>query len=500
VTLRVLCASVVNEFMLTVHLRINDAETGQPTPVRLRITGPDGTVYAPLGMPAYFPVGTNEAVGGQVRIDKENWWYVSGSFEIKLPSEVPLRIRATKGPEYTPLDETVTLGPGKLSLRLTISRWAKWEDWLSGDSRCHFLPPHAALLEAAGEGLDVVNVLIKQHPAFSHDGHLYPMAEMLTAFSGQEAALECEDVSVVVNTLNAHPSLGRVGLLNSHRVIFPLSFGGEEPDDWSLCDWCDQCHRKKGLTVWTDPFQSMSGVLGGEALVAALLGKIDAIEVDPKPRPQPFLPWYYRLLNAGIKLPLVGGSAKDSNGMPLGAMRTYAKVTEPGHRGWVEGVRAGRTFVTNGPLLSFAVSESLPGEALTVNDPVKMVATAESNEPFERFEIVSNGAVLATWVQTRQDDGRYFIRVEMEGIPQESGWVAARAVGSQAFAHTSPVYLDVPGVPNPQRAASLPMLKKCMEETKQWIEDYGRFTELKRRTHLLELCAKAQEKLGEPEA
>jgi hypothetical protein len=491
---------VVNGLMLTVHLRINDTATGQPTPVRLRITDSDGRAYAPLGMPDVFPVGVNEAVGGQVRIEKENWWYVSGSFEIKLPAEVPLRIRATKGPEYVPLDETVTLGPGKLSLRLAITRWAKREGWLSGDSRCHFLLPHAALLEAAGEGLNVVNVLVKQHPAFSHDGHLYPMAEMLASFSGQDAALEHDGVSVVVNTLNAHSSLGRVGLLNSHRIVFPLSFGGEEPDDWSLCDWCDQCHRKKGLTVWTDPFQSMSGVLGGEALVAALLGKIDAIEVDPKPRPQPFLPWYYRLLNAGIKLPLVGGSAKDSNGMPLGGMRTYVKVSEPGHRGWIEGVRAGRTFVTNGPLLSFAVNEALPGETVTVNGHVKMVATAESNESFERLEIVSNGAVLATGLAVRQDNGRYFVRVELEGTPPESGWVAARVVGSQAFAHSSPVYVDVPGVPNPQRGSSLPPIRKCVEETMRWIEDQGRFTELKRRTHLLELCLKAMEKLNEPEA
>ena len=27
----------------TVHVRVNDAATGQPTPVRIRFTGPDGT-------------------------------------------------------------------------------------------------------------------------------------------------------------------------------------------------------------------------------------------------------------------------------------------------------------------------------------------------------------------------------------------------------------------------------------------------------------------------
>jgi hypothetical protein len=40
---------------LTVHLRVNDAATGQPTPVRLRISGPDGQTFAPLGRLTRFP-------------------------------------------------------------------------------------------------------------------------------------------------------------------------------------------------------------------------------------------------------------------------------------------------------------------------------------------------------------------------------------------------------------------------------------------------------------
>ena len=255
---------------------------------------------------------------------------------------------------------------------------------------------------------------------------------------------------------------------------------------WSMCDWCDQCHRKKGLTVWVDPFQPSSGILGGESLVAAILGKIDAIEVDPKPRSQPFLPWYYRMLNAGLKLPLVGGSAKESNGVPLGAMRTYAKTTESGHRGWVEGVRVGRTYVTNGPILSLTVNEAGPGETLVVNRPLILNARAESISAFDRLELLSNGQVIATGLPIQKNDGRYFIHVEFDQLPQESGWVAARVVGSTsqpAFAHTSSIYLDMSGVPNSSRLAQLPLLRKSVEETMRWIEEHGCFTEKKRRTH-----------------
>src|SRR4029079_9144236 len=138
--------------------------------------------------------------------------------------------------------------------------------------------------------LDVVNLLACVQPLPSLDGTAYPTAPNLTAFSGQAAALEAHGRLVAVNTLNAHPVLGKVGLLYSHRPVFPLTFGGEEADDWSICDWCDQCHRKKGLAVWSEAFESAAGLLGGEGLVAAILGKIDAIEISARPRKLPLLP------------------------------------------------------------------------------------------------------------------------------------------------------------------------------------------------------------------
>src|SRR5436305_394327 len=74
----------------------------------------------------------------------------------------------------------------------------------------------------------------------------------LLAFSGTRAALEAPGCAVAVNTLNAHPTLGTVGLLNSHRPVYPLRFGAPGADDWSVADWCDQCHRKAGLVTWPD--------------------------------------------------------------------------------------------------------------------------------------------------------------------------------------------------------------------------------------------------------
>lgn len=326
--------------MLTVHLRVNDAATGKPTPVRLRISDAGGRFYPPLSRFAEFPTGRNEAVGGHLMLKGEAWCYIDGACEVPLPSGVPLRVQATKGPEFSPLDETLTLGPGQMALRFSIKRWinSPAKVWYSGDSRCHFLSPHDALLEAAAEGLDVVNLLAVEEP-FGN----FRTAQNLTAFSGQAAAMESHGHMVAVNTLNVHAALGKIGLLYSHRPVFPLA----SHDDRSLCDWCDQCHRKGGLTVWVDAFNEMP--LGGEALIAAILGKIDAIEIiafSP-----PLMEWIDRLWNAGFPIPMIGGSGKDSNAIPLGAMRTYAQLRdgeEFSYKAWIEAVRAGRSYVIDG--------------------------------------------------------------------------------------------------------------------------------------------------------
>ena len=54
---------------------------------------------------------------------------------------------------------------------------------------------------------------------------------------------------------------------------------------------------------------------------------------------------YYRYLKAGYKLPLVGGTDKMSNEVPVGLYRTYARLDgEFTYEAWCSAVRAGRTF------------------------------------------------------------------------------------------------------------------------------------------------------------
>jgi hypothetical protein len=465
--------------MLAVHLRVNDTVTNKPTPVRLAITGPNGEAFAPLGRLAEFACGVGEDVGGHLRLGRASYSYIDGSCEVRLPAGVPLRFRVSKGIQYRPLDQTITLGPGQMAIRLAIDAWiprSGENPWMNGDARAHFLSPHAAQLEAEAEGLDVVNVLAKVHHHLATDGNTHASLPGMVEFTGQSPAFDGEPC-VAVNTFNSHPYLGSLSLLNSHRPIFPLAFG--EPygtDDWSLVDWCNQCHRKKGLVVWANPFQPE----GGEALVAAILGKVDAFELTPSPK-TPVLPWYYHLLNAGVRLPLVGASGKDSNRAALGDLRTMARIgaeTPRTYTSWIEAVRAGQTHVTNGPFVTCQV------------DGGRVSVSAMSDRPFEKLELVADGLSIASVAPTSGVD--FHLAVLDLPIP-EATWFAARCVGTGQFAHTSPIWIG----PERRDPRSVRVLLEQIDRLRDWATTRANFEEDKWRVQLRTHCDMAAGILGD---
>jgi hypothetical protein len=417
----------------TVHVRVNDAATGQPTPARVRFTDAEGNYYAPLGRLSDFPTSRGQHVGGNVRLGMKPWAYVAGAFEINLPPGT-VHVEVHKGPEYRPLQETIQLSPGKLALRLTIERWLDLpaQGWYSGDGRIHYLSPHAALLEAQAEDVHVVNLLASSLDIVN-----------ILAFSGQKPALESPGFLVVVNTLNTHPGHGSLALLNCHRVVYPLTLDGSPGwERWTMADWCGQCHRKNGLVVWSC----------AEQLPESLRDQVDAFEIDHfEDSPFDVLQQWYAFLNAGLKLPLMGSSGKESNASTMGVMRTYAKL-KPGedfqYKTWIEAVRAGRTFVSNGPILFLRVNDQDPGAIIRPEKPsetVRVQAEVQSDLPVQSVEILLNGKVV---VETSKD------RLEIDLPIAKGGWLAARCRGQQQildrptnqllFAHSSPVYVRFP--------------------------------------------------------
>ncbi len=459
-----------------IHIRVNDAATGQPTPVRLRITDAAGTYFAPYGRLTEFATGVNQDVGGNVLIGAKKWAYIDGTCEILLPPG-SLHIEIAKGPEFKPIDEDIQLRLGKMSLRFTIERWSdvRKQGWYSGDTRVHYLSPDAALLEGQAEDVAVVNLLAKVTTIEDASGETQRAIPNILSFSGQAFARHAADCGVAVNTHNVHRELGSLGLLHCHRIVFPLSFDNA---DWALDDWCGQCHRKKGLVVWTDP-------KNGEPLADLILGNVDAFELTSFEDSQfDELLDYYILLDAGLIVPLIGASGKASNYQVLGAMRTYAHVPtdqEFTYSNWIEAVRAGRTFVTNGPLLQFTIDGDVPSNRRQVSSgtqTLRLRAEARSLVPFDQLEVLWSGRPIEA-VQMSSNEGRHAI-IEREFNVEESGWLAVYCKGKtllpswpapqHVFAHTSPVFVQRADRPYQARPDAIQELRAKLDEMLAWAQ------------------------------
>ncbi len=472
-----------------VHIRVNDAATGKPTPVRVRFSTTDGRYLPPLGHPAALSPGGSLPAGGNLRLGDKVYAYIDGTCEIRLPSG-PVQAEISKGCEYRPLVQTVERAPGKLALRFTIERVSNLaaEGWYAGDTHVLGLPPHAAALEGAAEGLHVVNVLARETQV--QDATCCPN---LLEFSGQEPALVRDDCQVFVNTHHVGGALGDLSLLNCHRVVFPLTLGAEGFEKWALLDLCDQCHRKGGLVVWPE----FPGVLG-ERLADLILDAVDAVEwtASPAVREADFgasgLPEWYRLLNCGFRVPLVGGSGKSDNLVPVGAVRTYVQLP-PGepvtYRAWIEAIRAGRTFATRGPLLRLTVDHHGPGGAIPAEPdrglPVR--AEVESVNAFDRLEVVWNGAVVAEAALSA--DGKAAVDWRLK--PAANGWLAARCLGPEGLlAHTSPIYAGAGAATDSPNA--LPLFAH-LQSMLQWIDD--QVSNIEQRDRLRSIMTRARAEL-----
>ena len=65
-------------------------------------------------------------------------------------------------------------------------------------------------------------------------------------------------------------------------------------------------------------------------------------------------------------MPAVGGTDKMQNTQVVGSVRTYVKLEGPlTYKDWIEGIRAGRTFTTTGPMLRFSANGAEVGETIT---------------------------------------------------------------------------------------------------------------------------------------
>jgi hypothetical protein len=157
---------------------------------------------------------------------------------------------------------------------------------------------------------------------------------------------------------------------------------------------------------------------------------------------------YYHILNAGLRLPPSAGSASGVLPNPVGYNRLYVHVDGPlTYPKWWESLRAGRVFVTNGPLLRVRADGQLPGQAFTApagkEIDLELKADLTTRDPVRSFEIIKNGRVERTVSHDEWAKTGTLGRVRF----QESGWFLVRAIAENPqtfrFASTGPYYAEI---------------------------------------------------------
>jgi hypothetical protein len=431
------------------ELRFLD-EGGVPTAARIGVYAADGREVLPGGdaVPirrygetvrqfALRSISAEESGPGE----REAWphpnrWamYVDGTWSADVAAGT-YEIVAAKGPEYRWSRVRVDVPPGaavREDIRLT--RWSDLpsEGWRSGDAHIH-LPRDTAddpavLAVADAEDIGVANLLQMGNlsitafgqPAFGPAGRAAAHGRHLV--SGQE-----------------DPRTGRRG----HTLHLDVAQAVRDPARYFLYHETLERLREGGaITGYAHAGTGWFDELAGLALDVPF-GLVDLIEVAQAGLRTD--PWY-DFLNLGYRLTPVAGSDWPYINA-VGTVRSYVNTgDDEGPDGWFAGLRAGRTFVTDGPLLSLTVDGAGMGDALAAapGDDLTVRATARLNpdiDVLDRMELVVQGDVAIT---APREQGRDAIELE-HTLPVTRGtWVAVRAFGvGRGFAHSAPVYVPV---------------------------------------------------------
>jgi TolB protein len=444
---------------LTVRTRMAAVESAV---ARVRVTDADGH-------PAF-------ASGRQSWLDGQNGVVFTyspdaGALEFEMPAG-EYHVEAAHGFKYQTARWTAPSKAGQatgLLLDLHPVSGPSFDGWYSGDHHFHLnyggqvlLAPEALVSMMRGEDLDVATPLSANlHTRRIDEGYFaWARRELPLIQFGQE--------------VRSH-FLGHTGHIGIRTLYWPWYWGPGYPvyglDDRSNREALQQTRAQGGVNSYVHPVTVRAPWSGKapsgiplELVSDAVLGDVDTIEIACL--------WsdelgtadvWYRLLNIGAPIaPTAGTDAMVDffRTMAIGTTRVYVKVAEPiTLERYLTALKAGRSFVTNGPLLQFTVAGAEPGDIVRTSDAaVPWTLTVASALPYERVEVLVNGEVAwsaegVTEAATQTYSGT------LKAPP--GGWIAARVYGghtswpamdSYPFAHTAPLWFGSVG--STDRAAS----------------------------------------------
>ncbi len=437
---------------------------GRPIAARLSVTDALGRGRFPADAWAHADDGFDRAE----RPFEFTYFHTAGTARLDLEPGRYL-VETTKGYEYARRVDTITVSNGPAARRLVMRRLIDLPaaGWWSGDLHVHMNygghyrnTPRQLRRQAEAEDLHVVeNLIVNKEARIPDIGYFSPKLdpastarvlikhdeEFHTSYWGHTGLLGLRDHFIMPNYA-AYVNTAAASLFPHNSHIFELA-------------------RAQGALVgYVHPFDVIPDFDRGEPTTMALpvdaaLGRLDYLEVVGFSDHFATAAVWYRLLNTGVRLPAGAGTDAMANFAslrgPIGMGRVYAQSGRLEYRAWLDAIRAGRTFVTNGPILQFTLGGRAIGSSIVLakSDTLYATVALRSIVAVDSLQIVGNGRVVHS-IELDEGGQRADARV---AIPvKQSGWYTLRAFAREArhptldlypFATTSPIYVTVAGAP-----------------------------------------------------
>ena len=471
------------------HGTIVDAETNQRINAKVHVLSANGSFIRPADSLLKRGPGTP-------------FFFSDGEFEVSAPRG-RADVLVERGTEYEPARAAVEMpSKGVVDVEIPIRRWyyPQEDNWYPGNTHIHYdekekRPDQRLEVDCSVEGYNVTVVSILDRRQLPYASNRYPVGVM-NEFTTAHHVLDIGEENRH-NAQRTPPNCGGYGhvmFLNIRNLVQPVSRGHElaaqfDPDYPPLCYACDDTREQGGIVIWCHNGGGM------EAPVAAALGKLDAFNLFDPFWKDPEYDLWYRLLDCGIRLPASTGT----DWFVCSNNRVYVRTPDEFSYGsWIDGMKAGRTFITNGPALDLRVNDRAPGDSIELEGGGGLEAEVSfrSYYPVERVELVVDGAVvhLEEWPAGRRE-GQVRHRLEVE----RDGWIAARvwgnsrdSFGQSIYAHTSPAYFRC-GAPPAGRPDAARCFVHAIDQSLEWIETVGRYNNDQQREEVRDLFRRGRE-------
>ncbi len=425
-------------------LRFLEAESERPTAVRIGMYDATGRAVLPDSDAVPIKVYDDPVKSVVLRnvtpnapfwpVENRYVFYADGRYRSSLPVGT-YEVVVSKGPEFAIVHERIEVTHAGMTKRtISLERWAKPQDdgWYSGDVHIHVTrnarDNDAVAAFMSAEDVHVSNLLASSNPARRHfDQYAW----------GRRGRYRVGETHSMVPGIEG-PRTAHAGHVISINIARPLD---DQLDYFDYGAAFEGYGAQGALSGFAHVGLNEFGEWRGLALEMPF-GTVDFVEVMQFNALHTEI--WYDFLNLGYRLTPVAGSDFPYFGKP-GGERTYVKVDgafTPDR--WFDGLRKGRAFVTNGPLLTFFANDATMGDTLRtrVGERVDVAASVSVNpdiDSLDRLELVKNGDVIATTAATADD---HELRLEHTVTVSNGAWLAVRAYGRErGLAHSTPIYV-----------------------------------------------------------